>query len=116
MHLVVDEYGIPASGIVTSGTVADCSHASLLMDGLEAEAFPAGKAYDANGLLGMLKEADMAAVIPPVKSRKEQRAYSHELYRARKMFSMKYSIACCGVFHSCLPFYPFYPIPSTLPR
>ncbi len=31
----------------------------------------------------MLKETDIAAVIPPVKSRKEQRAYSHELYRAR---------------------------------
>jgi hypothetical protein len=31
----------------------------------------------------MLKEADITAVIPPVKSRKEQRAYSHELYRAR---------------------------------
>ncbi|WP_162511019.1 transposase [Treponema endosymbiont of Eucomonympha sp.] len=31
----------------------------------------------------MFKEADIAAVIPPVKSRKEQRAYSHELYRAR---------------------------------
>ncbi|WP_059369798.1 transposase [Treponema endosymbiont of Eucomonympha sp.] len=53
------------------------------MDGLEAEAFPAGKAYDTNELLGVLKETDIAAVIPPVKSRKEQRAYSHELYRAR---------------------------------
>jgi transposase len=52
------------------------------MDGLETEAFLADKAYDANELLGMLKEADMVAV-PPVKSRKEQRAYSHELYRTR---------------------------------
>ncbi len=83
MHLVVDEYGMPASGIVTSGTVADCSQAPLLMEGLEAEAFLADKAYDTNELLDMLKEADITAVIPPVKSRKEQRAYSHELYRAR---------------------------------
>ncbi|WP_187152112.1 hypothetical protein [Treponema endosymbiont of Eucomonympha sp.] len=45
--MAVDEYRIP-----TSGTVAGYSHAPLLMDGLEA---------------------DMAAVIPPVKSRKEQR-------------------------------------------
>ncbi|WP_373604416.1 hypothetical protein, partial [Treponema endosymbiont of Eucomonympha sp.] len=37
--LVVDEYGIPASGIVTSGTVADCNQAPLLMEDLEAEAF-----------------------------------------------------------------------------
>jgi hypothetical protein len=51
------------------------------MDGLEAEAFLADKAYDTNELLDMLKEADMVAVIPPVKSRKEQRTYNHELYR-----------------------------------
>jgi hypothetical protein len=54
--LVVDEYGIPASGIVTSGTVADCSHAPLLMDGLKAEAFLADKTYDTNELLDMLPE------------------------------------------------------------
>ncbi len=83
MHLVVDEYGIPASGIVTSGTVADYSQAPLLMEDLEAEAFLADKAYDTNELLDMLKEADIAAVIPPVKNRKEHRAYNHELYRAR---------------------------------
>ncbi len=83
MHLVVDEYGMPAGGIVTSGTVADCSQATLLMEDLEAEAFLADKAYDTNELLDMLKEADIAAVIPPVKNRKEQRAYNHELYRAR---------------------------------
>ncbi len=74
---------MPASGIVTSGTVADCSQAPLFMDGLEAEAFLADKAYDTNELLDVLKEADIATVIPPVKSWKEQRAYNHELYRAR---------------------------------
>ncbi|WP_187152091.1 hypothetical protein [Treponema endosymbiont of Eucomonympha sp.] len=48
------------------------------MDDLKAETFFADKAYDTNELLDMLKEADIAAVISPVKSRKEQRAYSHE--------------------------------------
>jgi transposase len=47
------------------------------------EAFLADKAYDTNELLDMLKEADIAAIIPPVKSQKEQRTYSHELYRVR---------------------------------
>ncbi len=86
LHLVVDEYGIPASG-----TVTDCNQAPLLMEDLETEAFLADKAYDTNELLDMLKEADITTVIPLVKSRKEQRAYSHELYRARhllKMFSV----------------------------
>jgi hypothetical protein len=58
--LAVDEYGILASG-----TVADCNQAPLLMEDLEAEAFLTDKAYDANKLLDMLKEADIAAVIPP---------------------------------------------------
>jgi predicted amidophosphoribosyltransferase len=53
------------------------------VEDLEAEAFLADKAYDTNELLDMLKEADIIAVIPPVKSRKEQGAYNHELYRAR---------------------------------
>ncbi|WP_306700412.1 transposase, partial [Treponema endosymbiont of Eucomonympha sp.] len=88
--MVVDEYGIPASGIVTSGTVADCSQAPLLMEDLGAEAFLADKAYDTNELLDMLKEADIAAVIPPVKSRKEQRAYNHELYRARHVQQVQF--------------------------
>ncbi|WP_062429003.1 transposase [Treponema endosymbiont of Eucomonympha sp.] len=76
LHLAVDEYGIPANG-----TVADCSQAPLLMEDLEA--FLADKAYDTSELFDMLKEADIATVIPPVKSRKEQLAYNHELYRAR---------------------------------
>ncbi|WP_187152294.1 DUF188 domain-containing protein, partial [Treponema endosymbiont of Eucomonympha sp.] len=76
---VLNDRGIEYS----SGTVADCNQASLLMEDLEAEAFLADKAYDANELLGMLKEADIKTVIPPIKSRKEQRAYNHELYRAR---------------------------------
>jgi IS5 family transposase len=53
------------------------------MEGVEAKAFLADKAYDTDELLGMLKEADIAAIISPVKSRKEQRAYSRELYRTR---------------------------------
>ncbi|WP_162510601.1 transposase, partial [Treponema endosymbiont of Eucomonympha sp.] len=82
LHLAVDEYGIPAGSSVTSGTVADYSQVPFTED-LEAEAFLADKAYDTNELLDMLTEADIAVVIPPVKSRKEQRAYNHELYWAR---------------------------------
>ncbi|WP_059369210.1 hypothetical protein [Treponema endosymbiont of Eucomonympha sp.] len=78
------------------------------MDGLEAEAFPAGKAYDANGLLGMLKEADMAAVIPPVKSRKEQRACSHELYRARHALYVKLAVSFIPTIHARRVFLCFF--------
>ncbi|WP_162504894.1 transposase [Treponema endosymbiont of Eucomonympha sp.] len=77
LHPVVDKCGLP-----TSGTVADCDQALLLIN-LEIEAFCADKVYDTNVLLDMFEEVDISAVIPPVKSRKEQRTYSHELYRAR---------------------------------
>ncbi|WP_162502516.1 transposase [Treponema endosymbiont of Eucomonympha sp.] len=54
----------------------------VVMEGLEVEAFRADKAYNTNALIDMLEEV-IAAIIPPVKSRKEQRTYSRELYRCR---------------------------------
>jgi hypothetical protein len=48
LHLADDEYGIPADGVVTSDTLADCSQAPLLLEDFEAEAFLADKAYDTN--------------------------------------------------------------------
>jgi hypothetical protein len=42
------------------------------MEDLEAEAFLANKAYDTNKLLDMLKEADIAAVIPRLKDGKSR--------------------------------------------
>ncbi len=66
------------------------------MEDLEAEAFLADKAYDTNELLDMLKEADITAVIPPVKSRKGQRAYSHELYRARHVIETVFRAFKCA--------------------
>jgi hypothetical protein len=63
---------------------------------LEAEAFLADKAYDTNELLDMLKEADIATVIPPVKSRKEQRAYNHELYQVGTSLKLFLALSNAG--------------------
>ncbi|WP_062327932.1 transposase [Treponema endosymbiont of Eucomonympha sp.] len=83
------------------------------MEDLGAEAFLADKAYNTNELLDMLREADITAVIPPVKSRKEQRAYSHELYRARHVIenvfrALKRRRGIAAPAHSS-------PLPSLLP-
>ncbi len=67
LHLVADEYGIPANG-----TVADCSQAPLLAEDLKTKAFRADKAYDTNELLNMLEEADINAVIPRLKAGKSK--------------------------------------------
>ena len=45
------------------------------MEDVDAKAFLADKASDANALIGMLKEARREVVIPPTKNRKEQREY-----------------------------------------
>jgi transposase len=65
------------------------------MGGLEAEVFLADKAYDTSELLDMLKEANISAVILPVKSRKEQRAYNYELYRARHVIENVFRALKC---------------------
>ena len=46
LHLVVDSHGMPVRLAVTGGTVADCSRALALIEGIKAECLPADKAYD----------------------------------------------------------------------
>ena len=40
-----------ADAIITSGTVADCTQANFLIDGLSAEALLADRGYDSNAIL-----------------------------------------------------------------
>ena len=48
LHLAVDSHGMPVRLAVTGGTVADCSLALPLIEGIEAECLLADKAYDTN--------------------------------------------------------------------
>ena len=43
---MVDSHGMPVRVDVTEGTVADCSQALPLMEGIEAQCLPADKAYN----------------------------------------------------------------------
>lgn len=70
---------------ITSGTVADCTQASRLIEGLTAEHLLADKGYDSNEIIDVATEQGMSVVIPPKKNRKEQRAYDKALYKYRHL-------------------------------
>ena len=46
IHVAVNDNGLPVKALITSGTVADCSKAIELIDGLEGDIVIADKGYD----------------------------------------------------------------------
>ena len=70
---------------VTEGTVADCSQALPLIEGLAAESLLADKAYDTNGIIATVRELGMDPVIPPKSNRKEKQDYDRALYKLRHL-------------------------------
>lgn len=71
--------------IVTSGTVADCTQATALIDGIAAGHLLADKGYDSNAILEQAVLQKCEAVIPPKSNRKQQRSYDKELYHIRHL-------------------------------
>ena len=76
---------MPVRAIVTGGTVADCSQADKLIEGIEAEYLIADKGYDTDEVVRLALSAGMQVVIPPKKNRKVQREYDDYLYRLRHL-------------------------------
>jgi transposase len=76
---------MPVRVLITQGTTADCTLASQLIEGLDAEYLLADRGYDTNQLLSQAKLQGMTPVIPPKKNRKEQREYDNGLYRLRHL-------------------------------
>ena len=85
MHLAVDSHGMPVRLAVTEGTIADCSQAISLIEGIEAECLLADKAYDTNEIITTVRELGMDPVIPPKSNRREQRDYDRALYKLRHL-------------------------------
>ena len=76
---------MPVRVQVTAGTVADCSRALPLIEGIEAERLLADRAYDTNEIIAAVTELGMAPVIPPKRNRKEKREYDRALYQLRHL-------------------------------
>ena len=71
---------------LTPGQAHDLEGADALLERVEAEAFLADKAYDADErVLNKLKAKNIESVIPPKSNRKTPRAYDKTLYKARHL-------------------------------
>ena len=55
------------------------------MEGINADALLADRAYDTDEIIALAQEAGMETVIPPKKNRKVQREYDEYLYRLRHL-------------------------------
>jgi transposase len=85
IHLAVDANGMPVRILVSTGTRADCKEAVHLIEGIDADALLADRAYDTNEIIAFAQNAGMETVIPPKKNRKMQREYDEYLYRLRHL-------------------------------
>ena len=83
---MVDALGNPLAFHLTGGQAADLAGADALLAGVAAPTVIADRGYDAEArVLAPLREAGKAAVIPPKRNRKEQRAYDRDRYGARHL-------------------------------
>jgi transposase len=76
---------MPLRVVITEGTRADCTQASRLIEGIDAEKLLADKAYDTDAILEQAQRQGMIAIIPPKKNRKVMREYDKEEYKWRHL-------------------------------
>ena len=57
VHVAVNDNGLPVKALITSGTVADCSKAIELIDGLEWDIVIADKGYDSTEIVEFVEES-----------------------------------------------------------
>ncbi len=83
--MAVDSFGMPIRAIVTDGTTPDCKKAVELLAGFKGKYVLADKGYDSDEIVEYIQRSCMEPVIPPRKSRKEQRYHDRELYKSRHL-------------------------------
>ena len=71
---------MPVRMEVMAGTVADCTQAKALIDGINAEYLLADRGYDTDKVLAAARKRGMTPVIPPKRSRKSPQEYDEALY------------------------------------
>ena len=74
---------MPVRAIITDGSVADCSKAGELIEGIDADYLLADRGYDTDSIIERAGAAKMEAVIPPKKNRNTQRKYDKNIYENR---------------------------------
>ena len=76
---------MPVRAFITDGFIADCSHATKLIEDISADYLLADKGYDTDAIIEMTENLKIQAVIPPKKNRKNQRIYDKYLYKLRHL-------------------------------
>lgn len=76
---------MPVRILITAGTTADCTQASVLIEGVDAQHLLADKGYDSDLLVTQAQGREMTVVIPPRRNRKELRDYDRDLYKLRHL-------------------------------
>jgi len=92
LHLAVDATGKSVRAQLTAGTVADCSQAISLLEGLEVKVPLADKGYDTNAILDYTQKHGITAVISPKRNQTVQREYDKELYKRDIWLKMPFFI------------------------
>ena len=83
IHAAADALGNPLRFQLTAGQKGDAPEASDLIDGIDAEAILADRAYDSDTLLEKIRSKGAAAVIPPNPTRSGRRETDWRLYKER---------------------------------
>ena len=83
--MICDTLGRPLRFILTAGQRHDCLTAKALLDGFEAQAVLADKAYDNNDLRTTIAEMKAAVVIPSTRSRKVPIPHDEVAYKERNL-------------------------------
>ena len=76
---------MPVRMMLTAGTVADCTQALPLIDGIAAECLMADKAYDTNEIEEYCRQYSIVCVIPSKSNRIVQRDIDTALYALRHL-------------------------------
>lgn len=82
---LVDVLGNLVRFLLLPGQAHDMNGVASLIRGIRFDAFPAGKAFDANWLLEELDTRGATTVIPPKSNRTHQRDYDAETYKWRHL-------------------------------
>jgi transposase len=83
IHTLTDAKGRPLRFILTGGEAHDSTTAADLLNGRATTGVIADKAYDNNALRELIGNAEAAAIIPSLSSRKVQIPHDRVAYRLR---------------------------------
>lgn len=83
--MAVDALGNPLRWYLTGGEVHDITQGPALVAGFDADQIIADKGYDSNAFIAQLEAIGAQVVIPPRKTRLQQRTYDRYAYRERHL-------------------------------